>query len=149
MPRTTHGDRFTVTVIKEDEDHVTYELTSRVISFKVRAPDFEQITFIRTFRKLQIIEHSGLMISFLLTRFLLMISGAGARKMMYWVMTEDSKYSEYVAFEAQYDVTGLHEDLALTLSYVLENEAADILNNHLDDIMQVDETAEEGVLHEL
>ena len=59
MPRTTHGDRFTVTVIKEDEDHVTYELTSRVISFKVRAPDFEQITFIQTFRKLQIIEHSG------------------------------------------------------------------------------------------
>ena len=59
MPRTTHGDRFTVTVIKEDEDHVTYELTSRVISFKVRAPDFEQITFIPTVRKLQIIEHSG------------------------------------------------------------------------------------------
>ena len=24
MPRTTHGDRFTVTVIKEDEDHVTH-----------------------------------------------------------------------------------------------------------------------------
>ena len=44
MPRTTHGDRFTVTVIKEDEDHVTYELTSRVISFKVTASDFEQIT---------------------------------------------------------------------------------------------------------
>ena len=36
MPRTTHGDRFTVTVIKEDEDHVTYELTSRVIGFEVR-----------------------------------------------------------------------------------------------------------------
>ena len=35
MPRTTHGDRFTVTVIKEDEDHVTYELTSRVIGFEV------------------------------------------------------------------------------------------------------------------
>ena len=46
MPRTTHGDRFTVTVIKEDEDHVTYELTSRVISFKVTASDFEQITLI-------------------------------------------------------------------------------------------------------
>ena len=43
MPRTTHGDRFTVTVIKEDEDHVTYELTSRVISFKVIASDFERI----------------------------------------------------------------------------------------------------------
>ena len=40
-PRTTHGDRFTVTVIKEDEDHVTYELTSRVISFKVTASNFE------------------------------------------------------------------------------------------------------------
>ena len=37
MPRTTHGDRFTVTVIKEDEDHVTYELTSRVIGFEVRS----------------------------------------------------------------------------------------------------------------
>ena len=43
MPRTTHGDRFTVTVIKEDEDHVTYELTSRVISFKVTASDFKKI----------------------------------------------------------------------------------------------------------
>ena len=45
MPRTTHGDRFTVTVIKEDEDHVTYELTSRVISFKVTA-SFEHINYI-------------------------------------------------------------------------------------------------------
>ena len=53
MPRTTHGDRFTVTVIKEDEDHVTYELTSRVISFKVilnGSPEYV---------KLQVIDTSG------------------------------------------------------------------------------------------
>jgi len=35
MPRSTHGDRFTVTVMKEDEDHMTYELSSRVVTFQV------------------------------------------------------------------------------------------------------------------
>ena len=58
MPRTTHGDRFTVTVIKEDEDHVTYELTSRVIGFKV-TPSVSVLHKSPKYVKLQIIGPSG------------------------------------------------------------------------------------------
>lgn len=33
MPRASYGDKFTVSVLKEQNEHVTFDLTSRVVDF--------------------------------------------------------------------------------------------------------------------
>ena len=46
MPRSLHGDKYTVSVMKNDENHVVFELSSKVVDFAVIENDNEPDTLV-------------------------------------------------------------------------------------------------------
>ena len=46
MPRSIHGDKYTVSVMKNDENHIVFELSSKVIDFLVIENEFEPDTLV-------------------------------------------------------------------------------------------------------
>ena len=46
MPRSVHGDKYTVSVMKNDENHIVFELSSKVIDFLVIENELEPDTLI-------------------------------------------------------------------------------------------------------
>ena len=46
MPRSTHGDKYTVSVMKNDENHIVFELSSKVIDFLVIENEYDPDTLV-------------------------------------------------------------------------------------------------------
>ena len=65
MPRSTHGDKYTVSVMKNDEQHIVFEMSSKIVDFLVIENDYDLDTLVLLSEEETVFVDLGAFLSFM------------------------------------------------------------------------------------